>query len=84
MNVGYGRGSSVREVLAMVKQVSGRDFTVVESERRPGDPACLIAKAERIGRLTGWRPRYDSLKTIVEDAWRWESKLADMPPAPQG
>lgn len=79
MNVGYGRGSSVREVLAMVKQVSGIDFKVVESERRPGDPACLIAKAERIGRLTGWRPRCDSLKTIVEDAWRWESKLADVP-----
>lgn len=76
MNVGYGRGSSVREVLAMVRQVSGVDFRVVEAERRPGDPACLIAQAERIGRLTGWRPRYDSLRQIVEDAWRWESKLA--------
>jgi UDP-glucose 4-epimerase len=78
MNVGYGRGSSVREVLAMVKQVSGVDFKVVEAERRPGDPACLIAKAEKIGRLTKWQPQYDSLKTIVEDAWRWESKLADV------
>lgn len=77
MNVGYGRGSSVREVLAMVKQVSGIDFNVVESDRRPGDPSCLIAKAERIGRLTGWKPRYDSLQTIVEDAWRWESKLSE-------
>jgi len=76
MNVGYGRGSSVREVLAMVQQVSGVDFTVVESERRPGDPACLIANAEKIGQLTGWQPRFASLKTIVEDAWRWESKLA--------
>jgi UDP-glucose 4-epimerase len=78
MNVGYGRGSSVREVLAMVKQVSGIDFAVIESERRPGDPACLIAKAERIGRLTGWQPQYDSLRTIVEDAWRWESKLVHL------
>lgn len=78
MNVGYGRGSSVREVLAMVQQVSGVDFKIVESERRPGDPACLIAKAEKIGRLTGWQPRYDSLQTIVEDAWRWESKLANV------
>lgn len=76
MNVGYGRGSSVREVLSMVQQVSGVDFKVVESERRPGDPACLVARAERIGRLTGWQPKYDSLRTIVEDAWRWESKLA--------
>jgi UDP-glucose 4-epimerase len=76
MNVGYGRGSSVREVLAMVKQVSGVDFKVVEEGRRPGDPACLIAQAEKIGRLTGWQPRYPHLQTIVADAWRWESSLA--------
>ena len=76
MNVGYGRGSSVREVLAVVKEVSGVDFSVVEAERRPGDPAALVASADRIGRLTGWCPRYNDLKRIVEDAWRWESKLA--------
>lgn len=76
MNVGYGRGSSVREVLAVVKEVSGVDFSVVEAERRPGDPAALVARAERIGRLTDWRPRHNALKTIVADAWRWESKLA--------
>lgn len=76
MNVGYGRGSSVREVLAVVKEVSGVDFSVVEAGRRPGDPAALVAGAERIGRLTGWRPRHNELKTIVADAWRWESKLA--------
>jgi UDP-glucose 4-epimerase len=78
INVGYGKGSSVREVMAMVKQVSGVDFKVVEEGRRPGDPACLIAKAEKIKQLTDWRPRFDSLQTIVEDAWRWESKLAKM------
>jgi UDP-glucose 4-epimerase len=76
INVGYGKGSSVREVMAMVKEVSGVDFKVVEADRRPGDPACLIAKAEKIKQLTNWRPKYDSLRTIVEDAWRWESKLA--------
>ena len=76
INVGYGQGSSVREVMAMVKQVSGVDFKVVEEGRRPGDPACLIAKAEKIKQLTDWRPRFDLLQTIVEDAWRWESKLA--------
>jgi len=76
INVGYGQGSSVREVLAMVKQVSGVDFRVVEEGRRPGDPACLVARAEKIKQLTDWRPRFNSLKTIVEDAWRWESKLA--------
>lgn len=76
INVGYGQGSSVREVLAVVKQVSGVDFRVVEEGRRPGDPACLIARAEKIRQLTDWQPRFDSLQTIVEDAWRWESKLA--------
>ena len=78
MNVGYGCGSSVREVLAVVKEVSGVDFNVIESVRRPGDPACLIAQADRIGQLTDWQPRYNSLRTIVEDAWRWESKLANL------
>ncbi|MDD2499863.1 MAG: UDP-glucose 4-epimerase GalE [Geobacter sp.] len=76
INVGYGQGSSVREVMAMVKQVSGVDFKVVEEGRRPGDPACLIARAEKIRQLTDWQPRYNSLETIVKDAWRWESKLA--------
>ena len=76
MNVGYGRGSSVREVLAIVKELSGVDFTVLEAERRPGDPASLVAKADKIRSLTGWHPRFDNLKTIVSDAWHWESKLA--------
>lgn len=76
INVGYGQGSSVRDVMAMVKQVSGVDFVVVEEGRRPGDPACLIAQAEKIRQLTDWQPRYNSLQVIVEDAWRWESKLA--------
>lgn len=76
MNVGYGRGSSVRDVLDVVKKVSGVDFTVLEALRRPGDPASLVARAEKIGLMTGWKPRFDDLGTIVADAWRWESRLA--------
>lgn len=76
MNVGYGRGSSVRDVLELVKKVSGVDFKVVEAERRPGDPASLVAQADKIRALTGWHPRFDNLETIVADAWRWESRLA--------
>ncbi|ABL00571.1 UDP-glucose 4-epimerase GalE [Pelobacter propionicus] len=79
MNVGYGRGSSVREVLNLVKEVSGVDFRVVEEDRRPGDPASLVARAERIGELTGWKPRHNDLRGIIADAWRWESKLAALP-----
>ena len=77
MNVGYGHGSSVREVLEIVKKISGTDFTVVETERRQGDPASLVARADRIRSLTGWQPRYNNLETIVSDAWRWESRLAE-------
>jgi UDP-glucose 4-epimerase len=76
MNVGYGHGSSVREVLEVVKKVSGAEIKIIEAERRPGDPASLIARADKIKSLTGWQPRYNNLETIVADAWRWESKLA--------
>ena len=61
--------------LLKVKQVSGVDFPVVESGRRPGDPAMLVARAERIGAMLGWSPRYNSLETIVADAWQWEQRL---------
>ncbi len=75
INVGYGQGASVREVVAMVKKVSGIDFPVLEASRRPGDPAKLVACAERIRAVLDWSPRFDDLETIVADAWRWESIL---------
>jgi UDP-glucose 4-epimerase len=75
MNVGYGHGSSVREVLEVVEKISGTGLNIVEADRRPGDPASLVARADKIRTLTGWQPRYNSLETIVADAWRWESRL---------
>ncbi len=75
INVGYGQGGSVREVIKVVKEVSGVDFKVVEGPRRPGDPADLVAVADRIRTVLGWTPRYNNLRTIIEDAWRWEKKL---------
>jgi UDP-glucose 4-epimerase len=77
INVGYGQGDSVRQVIEVVKKVSGVDFKVVESPRRPGDPANLVAGADRIRSLLGWSPSYANLTTIIEDAWRWEKKLFD-------
>jgi UDP-glucose 4-epimerase len=74
VNVGYGRGYSVREVIEIVRRVSGTDFTALESPRRPGDPAMLVAVAEKARTVLGFEYRYDSLETIVTDAWRWESK----------
>jgi UDP-glucose 4-epimerase len=77
INVGYGKGESVREVIEVVKKVSGVDFRVVEAPRRPGDPADLVAGAAKIRSLLGWSPHYADLNTIVSDAWRWEKKLFD-------
>jgi len=77
INVGYGVGESVREVIGVVKEVSGIDFKVFEAPRRPGDPANLVAVADRIRTLLGWSPSYQDLHTIISDAWRWEKKLFD-------
>jgi UDP-glucose 4-epimerase len=76
-NCGYGRGYSVREVLATVQQVSGRRLVVVESPRRPGDVPELVADNARILRALDWRPRHDSLETICRSAWDWERRLPE-------
>lgn len=72
LNCGYGHGYSVLEVLDAVKRISGTDFPVILGERRPGDPAALIARAERIRSELGWQPRYDDLEAIVAQALAWE------------
>ena len=76
LNCGYGRGASVKEVIEVVKRVSGADFPVKISPRRPGDPAALVAGAERIRETLGWRPRHDDLEGIVRSALAWEGSLA--------
>ncbi len=75
LNCGYGRGYSVREVIAAVKRVARRGFAVSQAPRRPGDPAILVADARRISRILGWRPRLDDLDTIVGHALAWERQL---------
>ena len=69
-NLGNGRGFSVREVIAAVERISGRKVPVRIAPRRPGDPARLIASADKM-LAAGWRPRYAELEPIVESAWRW-------------
>ncbi len=76
LNCGYGQGYSVREVIEKVKEISGVDFTVIEAERRAGDPACVIAANDRITEVLGWKPRFNDLDTIVRTALAWEKKLA--------
>jgi len=77
VNVGYGSGSTVREVIDVVKSVSGVDFKVLEAPRRAGDPAMLVAVADKARSVLGCSYRFNNLETIVRDAWRWEKKLAD-------
>jgi UDP-glucose 4-epimerase len=75
LNCGYGHGFSVREVIEVVKRVSGVDFKVEIAPRRSGDPAQIVAAADRARATLGWRPRYDDLATIIAHALAWEQKL---------
>lgn len=76
MNCGYGRGYSVRQVVETVKAVSGVDFRVVEEPRRAGDPASIVAKADKVRQVLGWKPAHDDLTEIVTAAMNWERYLA--------
>ncbi len=71
-NLGYGYGYTVKEVVEMAKKVTGVDFKVVETDRRPGDPAELVADSTKIKKTLGWKPKYNNLETIIETAWKWE------------
>ncbi len=75
-NCGYGKGLSVLEVIDAVKKISGADFPVRLSPRRAGDPAALVAGAERIATLLGWKPQYLEVEEIVRQALEWERRLA--------
>jgi UDP-glucose 4-epimerase len=76
LNCGYGRGFSVLEVIDSVKRVSGIDFKVVLSGRRPGDPPAIVADARRIRSMLGFTPQFDDLETIVAHALEWERRRA--------
>ena len=76
LNCGYGHGSSVLELIAAVKRISGVDFKVVHADRRPGDPAEVVADAKRIRTTLVWNPQFDNLDTIVAHALAWEQRLA--------
>ena len=75
LNCGYGNGYSVLEVIEMVKRLSGKDFPVAIAPARAGDPAAIVARADKIRSVLGWQPKYDDLETIVRHALAWEQKL---------
>jgi UDP-glucose 4-epimerase len=76
-NLGSGQGFTVRQVIDGVRRVTGRPIAVVESPRRDGDPAELIASSEKIRRELQWNPKFGELETILESAWIWHKNHPD-------
>jgi UDP-glucose 4-epimerase len=74
VNLGTGRGQSVREVVNTVARVGGRPVPAVESPRRAGDPASLVADPSRARSVLGWQCRFPELDVIVQHAWQWHSR----------
>ncbi len=83
-NCGYGRGASVREVLAAVERVAGKKLDIRVGPRRPGDPPTLVADTTLIKRTLGWTPSFDALDTIVASALEWERRRASEGASPRG
>ena len=73
-NLGTGRGFSVREVVETVRRVTGHPIPARVMERRPGDPAVLVAGSEGIKRDLHWQPQFPDLESIVRSAWEWRGK----------
>jgi UDP-glucose 4-epimerase len=74
-NLGNGQGFSVREVIEGVRRVTGRDIPVVQSPRRAGDPAILIASSEKIRKELKWTPQFPQLDAILASAWTWHKNF---------
>jgi UDP-glucose 4-epimerase len=70
-NLGNGKGFSVREVIDVVRKVTDLPIKAVDAQRRPGDPAVLVATSEKIKKELSWEPKMDDLETIVSTAWNW-------------
>lgn len=69
-NLGTGQGYSVREVIHEIERATGKTIDALESDRRPGDPAILVANPSKAMRELNWKPRYPLLNTMIEHAWR--------------
>jgi UDP-glucose 4-epimerase len=73
-NIGNGQGFTVLEVIDSVRRVTGHPIPVEECERRPGDPAVLVASSDKIKSELGWKPHFAELDKIVASAWEWHQK----------
>jgi UDP-glucose 4-epimerase len=70
-NLGSGDGYSVKQVVETARQVTGHLIPTIEKPRRPGDPPKLVGDSTKIRKVLGWRPRFDSMETILQSAWQW-------------
>lgn len=70
-NLGNGKGFSVKEVVEVAKKVTGINIKSEIADRRPGDPATLIASSNKAIKELGWNPKFNSLETIIDTAWKW-------------
>ena len=75
-NLGNGSGHSVRQIIDIARAVTGRDINVTYADRRPGDPATLIASSAKAMRVLGWQPKLHDIETIIKTAWAWHSRAA--------
>ena len=73
-NLGNGGGYSVREVIQMCENISGKPIKAVAKDRRLGDPPRLVAAADKAIQELGWKPEYPGLEDIVRTAWNWHVK----------
>ena len=70
-NLGNSIGYSVRQVINLARDVTGRAIPTIEEQRRAGDPAILVADSGKIKRELSWRPDYEDLEKIIATAWKW-------------
>lgn len=71
INIGTGTGCSVREIIETCQKITGRKFAVSTESRRPGDPAKLVANAEKAKELLNWAPKYCSVGDMIDHAWQF-------------
>ena len=72
-NMGNGDGQSVKQVIDAASEVVGKQIPWEPADRRPGDPAILVASSARLKDELGWKPKYPDLRSIIESAWHWHS-----------
>jgi UDP-glucose-4-epimerase GalE len=77
MNLGTGRGNSVREVVEAVERATGRKLPVRLAPRRPGDPPVLVADPTLARETLGWQARWTDLTDTIASAWKWHQRVAE-------